>query len=82
VAAIDKKAKELKIVPDTSKEELQATIVTDPAIFKKQSATFYADLRKDDVVGVYNESQIIVVYRQETGQIIKSGSFGVNIKPK
>jgi len=69
------------LIASDSEEVPQVNVVAEVDAFKAQSAEFYVNLAVGDVIAVYNDAGVIVVYRPETGVIINSGRFGVSISP-
>ena len=80
VASIISKAKAAGLLESSSEEQPQLSTVTDPELLKKQDATFYKDAQKDDIIAVFPQKGLIVIYRQNVDVIIKSGKYQTVIK--
>lgn len=68
------KAKETNAVPSTYNATPQVSVVQDPDQLKKTNE-FYSDAQKDDIVGIFSNPDLIMIYRPSTDKVIKSGSF-------
>jgi hypothetical protein len=67
---------------EADKETPQLSVVTDADALKAQDAKFYADVKKDDIVGVYVSKSLIIIYRPDTDEIIKTGTAKTTITVK
>ena len=63
-------------------ETPQMTLVSEPAKFQEQDSNFYGSLQANDIIAVYNEARLIVIYRFDQDQIINIGSFQTQIDPQ
>jgi len=63
-------------------ETPQMTLVSEPAKFQEQDASFYGSLQANDIIAVYNEARLIVIYRFDQDQIVNVGSFQTQIDPQ
>jgi hypothetical protein len=79
VAEITEAAVKAGIVKSDSEDKPQLSTVVDPAALKQQDPIFYADVQKDDIRAVFPKSEIVVVYRLATKQIVKSGKVTTTI---
>jgi len=57
----------------------QMTLVSDPSKFVAQDPTFYAQLKANDIIAVYNDSKLIVIYRFDEDRVLNLGSFETQI---
>jgi len=79
VQLIIKKAQDKQLIPADYKTAPQVSVVTDPDAVKKINA-FYADVQKDDLIAQFSSPDVVVVYRPASDQIVKNGSFALQIK--
>jgi len=80
IDGIIEKTKEKNLISQDSTEQPQVSIVSDISKLKGQNPTFYANARNNDVVAIFSDSQVIVLYNLETKTIINSGKFVTSIK--
>jgi len=73
-------AKKSVLIDPDSKETPQVSLITDAKTLREENASFYKDARNDDILVFFTESQVVMVYRQESKSIIKSGSYNTAIK--
>lgn len=67
------------LTPETT-EEPQLSVVSDPQKLKERDDKFYADIQEGDVVAVFSDAGLIILYRQETGAIVNSGTYQTRIE--
>jgi hypothetical protein len=72
------KAVETNILPKGNTESPQLSIVSDAAEMQK-SSKFYAKTVKDDIVAIFPQAEIIILYRPSDGTIINSGRVRTSI---
>ena len=79
VTALTNKTKEAGLIASDSNQVPSVSVVTDVASVKVQDQKFYADLQKDDLIGVFAQSNLIVIYRPSSQRIINSGKVNTTI---
>ncbi len=79
-SSVISKAKSAGLLDSNSEEQPQLSTVTDPALLLKQDPNFYQDAKKDDIIAIFPEKELIVLYRQNGDSIIKSGKYQTIIK--
>lgn len=79
-AKINALVRESELVSDESDENPELSIVSEVDTFKSRNSKFYADLEQDDVIAIYSEAGVIVIYRPDSGDLVNSGTYNVNIK--
>jgi len=80
ITDISTKAKEAGLIDTDSQETPQVSVITDITKLKSENPTFYSIARNNDVVAVFSESQLIVLYNIESKSILNSGKFTTNIQ--
>jgi hypothetical protein len=78
--SIISKAKEQGIIPSTSEEEPALSVVTDIAVLQAQDPTFYSSARNNDIIAIFSQAEVILLYNNDTGSIIKSGTYTTQIQ--
>lgn len=73
-------AKQQGIIPSESESVPQASVVKDPAAFKEQNPTFYADLQQGHVIAIFPNEQVVVLYNPSTTTIYKRGTVNTTIQ--
>lgn len=73
------KAKELKLLSPDSNQTPQLSVVTDVTSLQNIDRNFYANVQKDDLIAVFPESSLILIYRQSNNTIINSGKVQTSI---
>lgn len=68
------KAKSAKAIPETYNSTPQVSVVQDPDQLKKTNE-FYADAQKNDVVAIFSNPDLIMIYRPSADAVVKTGSF-------
>lgn len=76
---ITTKAKELGLVEDESEEIPQISLITDVKSLQTANPEFYSLARNNDIVALFAQSQLIVLYNQETATIVNSGEYTTSI---
>ena len=78
VNLVIKSAQNAKLIPADYKLQPQISVVNDAENLKKQS-DIYADVMKDDLVGIFSNPNLIVIYRPSTASIVKSGNLQLSV---
>ena len=73
------KAKEQGLISQDSTETPQISIITDMKTLQAADPKFYAIARTNDIVALFPEESIIILYNQETSTIVNSGKYVTNI---
>jgi hypothetical protein len=73
-------AKAQGLVTDETAVSPQVSIVTDPELLQAQSETFYALALEGDYVVYFPNAETILIYRPDTDEIIKIGTYRTEIK--
>ncbi len=79
VTNIVNKVKEQKLIAADSGQIPQVSVVSDVTSLQNTDRSFYANVQKDDLVGVFTSSNLIVIYRPSTNTIINSGKVQTSI---
>lgn len=74
------KAKEAGLIPQNSTEIPQISLITDIETLSKTNPEFYSNANNNDIVGLFAQAQVIVVYNQESDSIINSGRYSTSIQ--
>lgn len=73
-------AKAQGLLANTSEEKPDLVELEDVAAAQAKNATFYANAKKGDVVAVYNQAELILIYRRDGKQIINTGKVNTSIQ--
>ncbi len=76
---IDKAVAEELITLTDDMEAPQLSVIQDVEVVKQQDPIFYNEAREGDIIAVFAQQGVIVLYRQATGEIVNNGSFSMNI---
>lgn len=82
-AILDKivaKAKELDLIAEDSEEVPQLSVISDVTSLKQENPTFYKDAQANDVIGLFQTSSQILIYRPDTDKVVNSGAFNFAIQ--
>jgi hypothetical protein len=72
-------AKDEDLIEESSQEVPLVSIITDVEKLKSQDPSFYAKAQVNDILALFPDSGIIVVYRQEIKKIVASGKYSNKI---
>ncbi|MFS8130817.1 MAG: hypothetical protein ACMG57_02445 [Candidatus Dojkabacteria bacterium] len=78
--AVVSKAKEAGLIAQDSTETPGLSVVVDADKVKANNPVFYASAQKDDIIGTFSDSKLIVIYRPATKSIINSGKFSTIVQ--
>lgn len=81
---IDKMMAKLKkdqIISQNSQEVPQLSVVSDLAALKNADQTMYGNAQVGDITAVFPQSQLFVLYRPSSDQVITSGKVSTNFQP-
>ncbi len=79
VSDIVDKAKKQNLISSDSTETPQISIITDVKSLQTANPDFYSIARNNDIVALFPQEQLIVLYNQETSTIVNSGKYSTNI---
>ena len=79
LSSIQDKAKAQNLIPADSTETPQISVITDVKPLKESNPDFYANARNNDIVALFAQEQLIVLYNQDTATIINTGKYATNI---
>lgn len=80
IEKITTKAKDRSLISQDSTEIPQISLITDIDTLKKTDPTFYATAKNNDIVGLFAQAQIIVLYNQESDSIVNTGKYSTSIQ--
>ncbi len=80
-AGVIQAVKDAGLVSNDYEEKPQLRVIADPAKLQAENPTFYENSIKNDVVAVFSSAELIVIYRPDTGVIVKSGFYSTSISP-
>jgi hypothetical protein len=81
-AKVAAKARSVGVLSTNSTETPHLSAVSSPEQLKAEDAIFYAQVSVGDVIGVFPEAKVIVVYRPATDGIVSSGKYQTIITPE
>lgn len=74
------KAKDRSLISQDSTEIPQISLITDIDTLRKTDPAFYAPAKNNDIVGLFAQAQIIVLYNQESDSIVNTGKYSTSIQ--
>lgn len=80
VSNIVTQAKNLNLIPQDSAESPTLSLVSDPSLLIAQEPVFYRDVKENDVIAVFGNAQVILIYRQEGNSVINYGKVSTSIQ--
>lgn len=80
ITSIVTKAKEQGVISNDSEEDPELSVVTDIATLQAQNPSFYSSARNNDIIAVFSQTGVILLYNNDTGSIINHGTFTTQIQ--
>lgn len=79
---VKERAKARGLVPQDSTETPQLSLVTDAQSLLAADPNFYKNARNGDVIAIFQQAKLIVLYNQESNEIFSYGAYNTSITPK
>lgn len=79
VSDLTSAVKQAGLIASDSSQTPSVSVVTDVTVLKNQNREFYKDAEKDDLIGVFPDSNLIVIYRPSSKRIVNSGKVQTTI---